>query len=158
MIWIPSLFAWNGKVTFPQNCTDLHWFQTGKHFACSKCSDMHWSALICTDLHWSALIPNRQTLCLQVNPVNAPCKKVWNQLNQPPTSTSKPPQCHPTKNGDIMLPSSFGFQTKLPWSENFFTFLCVVGGSVYLGVKETNQPKGKPLESCSTQMKMVQRN
>ena len=40
------------------------------------------------------------------------------------------------------------------WIENFSTFQCVVGGSVYVGGKETNQPKGKPPESCSMLMEM----
>ena len=74
----------------------------------SKLSCLEWQRNISPQLHRSALIPNRQTLCLEVNQVNAPCKKVWNQLNQPPTSTLKPLQGYPTRNGDIMLPFPFG--------------------------------------------------
>ena len=85
----------------------------------SKLYCLEWQGLICPLLHRSALTPNRQTLCLEVNQVNAPCKKVWNQLNQPPTSTLKPPQGYPTKNRDIMLLPPFGFRKKITLKRKF---------------------------------------
>ena len=33
VIWIPSCNAWNGKGSFAHYCTDLHWYQIGKHCA-----------------------------------------------------------------------------------------------------------------------------
>ena len=33
VIWIPSCIAWNGKGSFAHYCTDLHWYQIGKHCA-----------------------------------------------------------------------------------------------------------------------------